>query len=67
MVVGVLLDVDVFGVAQMKLRFIIQMKRSWTQGPLVHISLVMLKGLRGIDFIVQLIALELLSQEMQSF
>jgi len=54
-------------VAHLKLGFIIQMKRSCTQGPLVHISLVMLKGLRGIDFTVQLIALELLSQEMQSF
>ena len=37
------------------------------QGPLLGISLDMLKGPRGIDFIVHLTTLRLWNQEMQNF
>ncbi|KAL5743119.1 hypothetical protein ACOSP7_029851 [Xanthoceras sorbifolium] len=47
--------------------FTIHKRRNWTQGPLVGISLDMLKGLKVTDFIVHLITLGLWNQEMPSF
>jgi hypothetical protein len=47
--------------------FIIHKKRNWTQGPLVDISLDMLKGLRVTDFIIHLTVLGLWNQKYAKF